>query len=98
MHIEWDENKNFLLKKKRNISFEVIVGIILSGEYVDIIPHPNDKYAHQYIYICEYKNQIYCVPFVIEKEIIFLKTIIPGTKLIKKYEQNKTTQRRKRNS
>jgi len=81
MRIEWNEEKNTLLKKERNISFEDVLVKILDGDYIDIIPHPNqEKYPHQMVFIFLLREYIYLVPFVRREEAVFLKTIIPSRK------------------
>lgn len=83
---EWDENKNYILKKERNISFEEIVLAINNGGLVETIDHPNKfKYQQQKLFLVRMKNYIYTVPFVSNGETIFLKTIYPDRKATKKY-------------
>ena len=82
----WNKDKNLLLKKTRNISFEQVVMHIEQGDLLDIIKHPNsEKYANQKILVVNIKNYIYAVPFVENKNERFLKTIIPNRQLTKKY-------------
>jgi len=89
-YFEWNEEKNEKLKKDRNMSFEIIVRQIELGNLLDIVEQPNkDKYANQNIYVVEYENYAYLVPFVEEEEKIFLKTIIPSRKATKKYLKGK---------
>ena len=48
--------------------------------------HPNiKKYPKQEMYVIEIDSYIYLVPFVKEKNYIFLKTIFPSRKATKKY-------------
>lgn len=85
-YFDWNEEKNELLKKDRGISFEIIISQIEMGNLLAIIEHPNiEKYKDQQIYVVEYENYAYLVPFVEEEERIFLKTIIPSRKATKKY-------------
>ena len=85
-YFEWNEEQNEKLKKERNISFETIVSQIELGHLLDIIEQPNiGKYKNQKIYIVEYENYAYLVPFVEDAEKVFLKTIIPSRKATKKY-------------
>jgi len=84
--IEWNEDKNTFLKKERNISFESVVVKIELGDILDIIKHPNTKkYSKQRIYIINFDNYVYLVPFVEDGKKIFLKTIIPSSKYTKTY-------------
>jgi len=39
--INWNTNKNELLKKERNISFEEIVIQILNDNIIDTVKHPS---------------------------------------------------------
>ncbi|MCX6145999.1 MAG: DUF4258 domain-containing protein [Candidatus Kapabacteria bacterium] len=83
---EWDESKNNILKKERNISFEEIVLAINNGGLIETIDHPNKfKYPQQMLFLVRIKNYIYTVPFVLNGDTIFLKTIYPDRKATKKY-------------
>ena len=85
-YFEWNEEKNEKLKRERNISFETIVSQIELGHLIDIIEQPNKmKYKNQNIYVVEYENYAYLVPFVEDADKVFLKTIIPSRKATKKY-------------
>lgn len=82
----WNEAKNNLLKVESNVSFEEIVRAILSGGLLDVAQHPNpDKYPNQKIFIVFLNDYVYVVPFVENKQEIFLKTIIPSRKMKKQY-------------
>jgi len=84
--IEWNEEKNKLLKKTRGVSFEEAATIIESGAVLDDIKHPNrEKYPNQKIYVLEIDQYVYIVPFVMNNEKIFLKTVIPSRKYTKIY-------------
>ncbi len=82
----WNIEKNLLLKKERNFSFEQIVLHIESGDLLDIVAHPNkEKFAHQKMLIVKIEDYIIAVPFVENNKERFLKTIIPSRKLTKQY-------------
>ena len=83
MGIHWNESKNKILKRERNVSFETIVEIIRSGNELDIIPHP--KRSNQQIIIVRLQGYIYAVPFTSDEKGIFLKTIYPSRTLNKQY-------------
>ena len=56
------------------------------GSILNIVEHPNKKkYPNQKLFIVDINNYAYLVPFVEDKEKIFLKTIIPSRKATKKY-------------
>ena len=82
----WDIEKDEILKKERGISFELVLFQIENGFLLDIIKHPNDvKYPNQSMFIIEIDEYVYLVPFIENKEEIFLKTIIPSRKATKNY-------------
>ncbi|MBN2266916.1 MAG: BrnT family toxin [Candidatus Babeliaceae bacterium] len=85
-YFSWNNEKNQLLKKERNISFEEVVLHIEKKRILDIVEHPNQaKYKGQKIFVISIHNYAYLVPFVESGEEIFLKTIIPSRKATKKY-------------
>ena len=88
MQVRWSDEKNSLLKKTRNVSFEDVENAIMNDQLLDIIPHHNqDKYSHQELMIVKIQNYTYYVPFVMMEDGIFLKNIIPSRKYHKKYNQ-----------
>ena len=88
MQVRWSDEKNSLLKKTRNVSFEDVENAIMNDQLLDIIPHHNqDKYSHQELMIVKIQNYTYYVPFVMMEDGIFLKNIIPSRKYHKKYSQ-----------
>jgi len=92
MRFTWKEDKNDLLKRSRNISFEQIVLAIESEQIVDIIEHPNQKkYKGQLFIIVEQNNYIYVVPAAISDsgEECHLKTIYPSRKYTNKFLRSK---------
>jgi uncharacterized DUF497 family protein len=83
---DWNSDKSNYLKSERGISFEEVVFYIEQGNILAIIEHPNKaKYPDQKMYIIEIDDYAYLVPFVKEKDKIFLKTIIPSRKATKIY-------------
>ncbi len=81
--IRWGRFKNLRLKFTRRISFEEII----QSELFDIIDHP--RRSNQLNLICECKGYVWVVPFVFEKNGIFLKTMYPSRKYKKLYEKGK---------
>ena len=83
---KWNSEKNEVLALNRGITFEEIVQRIQSGAKVIETDHPNKKkYPNQKIMIVDVEGYAYLVPYVIEKNEYFLKTIIPSRKATKKY-------------
>lgn len=88
MKYEWNPEKNEKLKKERDISFERILFHLLEGDLWKTADHPNQKdYPGQRIYFVIVDGYIYLVPFVVEDEYIFLKTIIPSRKATRDYRE-----------
>ena len=86
----WNIEKNLLLKKERNFSFEQIVSHIESGDLLDIVAqHNKEKFSHQKILIVKIEEYVIAVPFVEKNNERFLKTIIPSRKLTKQYLKDK---------
>ncbi len=82
----WSSEKNEVLKRERNISFEEIVLNIQLGNEIDIYDHPNKAhYPNQKISVVLIEDYAYLVPYVKKKDEIFLKTIIPSRKATKQY-------------
>ena len=85
-YFSWNNEKNRMLKAKRNISFEEVVFHIEKKRVLDIVEHPNqEKYGGQRVFIININNYAYLVPFVESEKEIFLKTIIPSRKATRKY-------------
>lgn len=64
----------------------MVIYLIETKNVPDIYHHPNqEKYPDQKIYVIEFEDYAYLVPFVEEDDVIFLKTIIPSRKATNKY-------------
>ncbi len=88
--IRYSLEKNELLKKQRDISFEDVILALESGNLLDDIEHPNkEKYPNQNIFIIliDIKDYVYLVPYLEDDTSIFLKTIIPSRQMTKKYNK-----------
>ena len=87
MNFDWNAEKNELLKSTRNISFEMVLEEISEGRILEDTPHPNqEKYPNQFIFVLKINAYCYLVPYVQSSDGIFLKTIIPSRKMMKKYK------------
>jgi uncharacterized DUF497 family protein len=83
---DWNDEKNEFLKSARDVSFEEVVFHIQNGDVLDVIRHPNaDRYPKQNIIVLNIEGNVYLVPYVKERGIRFLKTIIPSRKATKEY-------------
>ena len=86
MKFDWNSDKNEWLKKNRNISFEQIIFHLSQGEVWRVAEHPDqEKYPGQRIYFVVVERYVYLVPHIMQKDSIFLKTIIPSRKATKDY-------------
>ena len=82
-YLNWDSEKNEILKRMRGISFEEIVCLIESGQILGIEENPGR--SNQKMYILEIENYAVVVPFVEKDNEIFLKTAFPSRKYTKRY-------------
>lgn len=88
MRYEWDPEKNEWLKVERNISFEKILFHLARGHVWKVADHPDqENYPRQKIYFVIMDEFIYLVPHLVEKDYIFLKTIIPSRKATRAYKR-----------
>ena len=88
MKYDWNPEKNEWLKTHRNISFEQIIFHLRQGDVWRTADHPNqDKYPEQRIYFVIVEEYIYLVPYIVEQDDIFLKTIIPSRKATRDYHK-----------
>jgi len=88
MRYEWDPAKNEWLKAERGISIEMILFHLSQGDVWRFADHPDqDMYPGQKIYFVIVEGYIYLVPHVIEKNYIFLKTVIPSRKATRDYKK-----------
>ena len=84
-----NEEKNFLLKNKRWITFEEIIHYINSWNLIEIIPHHNtDKYPNQKIFAVLIDWYVWAIPFIKNWDIIFLKTAYKDRNLKSFYIDN----------
>lgn len=90
---DWSETKNIALKQERGVSFEEAVLAIDNKQVLATIRHPNkNRYPKQIVFIININHYAYLVPFVEDKEKVFLKTIIPSRKATKNYIVDKGNQ------
>ena len=86
MIFDWNNEKNIMLKRDRNISFERIIIAIEQDSLLDILEHPNkEKYQNQLLLLVEIDRYVYVVPCVLENDVCFLKTIFPSREYTAKY-------------
>ena len=79
--IRWSPLKSERLKKTRGVSFEEII----ASRLIAVKRHP--KREDQDIMVFKYKGYIWIVPYIEEKDYIFLKTLYPSRKYTKLYQE-----------
>lgn len=79
--IRWSQLKSERLKQTRGASFEDII----SSELIAVKRHP--KRINQDIMLFKFKGYIWIVPYIEEKNYIFLKTLYPSRKYSKLYKK-----------
>jgi len=78
---KWNTEKNRQLIRERGISFDEVVQAISDGYAVNDVPHWNkEKYPNQRILTVMIHNYAHLVPYVMDGENYFLKTIIQSRK------------------
>ena len=84
--INWNSDKNMMLKAERGVSFEEVLVAISQGALLDVVEHPDrEKYPNQRIFIVRIRDYAYLVPFVETDKEIFLKTVIPSRSATRRY-------------
>ena len=82
---KWNQEKNKYLNDVRNVTFEMVVQAISDGYGISDVPHWNSvKYPNQRILTVILNGYAHLVPYVMDGEDYFLKTIIPSRKENKK--------------
>ncbi|MBN2435789.1 MAG: toxin [Spirochaetes bacterium] len=81
--IKWNADKDKLLQSERGYSYKEIAVKLVNNDIIDIIE--NQNFPNQMIFVMEIGNYIYAVSFVMDWIDVFLNTIYPGRKLMKKY-------------
>ena len=78
---DFDADKNELLFQTRGITFYRIIETIAESGVLLNVPHPNrTQYPNQWMFVIEHNHYTYCVPYVIDGDTYFLKTIFPNRK------------------
>jgi predicted DNA binding CopG/RHH family protein len=81
-YLNWNPEKNEILKRERGISFEEIAYLIESGQVIGIEENPG--YPNQKMYVLEIDNYAIIVPYVENDDEIFSKTAFLSRKYTKK--------------
>ena len=83
---DWSSEKSESLGRVRGMFFEDIVICIQNGHVLDVIRHPDrDRYPGQNIIVLNVDGYVWLVPYVKQKGVRFLKTIMPSRKATREY-------------
>ncbi len=82
---KWNEEKNNILRRERNISFEDVIQALQDKKLIEVISNPSINHPNQECFVININEYIYLVPFVKDNTKIFLKTIFPSRKHTKIY-------------
>ena len=85
MNYRFSAAKNARLKFERGVSFEDAIYAIENDRVLDVTSHHSKQYRHQEIYIVDIDGYAYVVPFVREKDGVFLKTMFASRDMTKRY-------------
>jgi len=80
-NFKWDEAKNKKIKEERGSSFEEII----KSKLIGVVKHPTR--VKQRFLLFEHKEYVWVVPCVVEKDHLFIKTMFPSRKYMRKYER-----------
>lgn len=81
-YLNWNPEKNEILKRERGISFEEIAYSIASDQVIGIEENPG--HPNQKMYVLEIDNYAIIVPYMENNDEIFLETAFPS----RKYKKN----------
>ncbi len=88
-YLNWNPEKNALLRKERGLGFEDVLYYLERGGLLADVRNPNnEKYPDQRILIVNINDYAYLVPYIETEDELFLKTIIPSRKATGKYLEN----------
>lgn len=87
--LEFNEEKNEILKETRGVSFNDVVDAYVNNRVLDDLVSKN--HPNQRILVVRLKKYVYAVPYIVDtkRKVLFLKTIYPSRILVKKYKKEK---------
>lgn len=87
-HFVWNEEKNRQLIDQRGLSFENVATSVEDGKVLYDGPHPDKaRFPNQYMLVVEINGYACMVPYVIDGDSVFLKTIFPSRKANRLYSK-----------
>ena len=86
---DWSASKNETLKLRHGVGFEDVVVAFQEQRMLADTEHPNqDQSPHQRLAVVMINEYAYAVPYVMDGETRFLKTLFPSRKLQKQFVSN----------
>jgi len=83
MLYNFSNEKNKILFEERRVTFQHVIDSISDKGILIDFQHPNfEKYPRQRIFVVEIFEYTYCVPYVEDDGVIFMKTIFPSRKFL----------------
>lgn len=83
---DWNPEKSEKLRRERGVGFEEVVYHIQGGDLLAVVEHPDPRrFGRQRILVVRIDDYVYLVPFVEDREGVFLKTIIPSRKATRRF-------------
>lgn len=81
MTFAFDEIKNEILLRQRGVGFRDVIETIAEGGILVDFENPNQlKYPGQRVLVVNIRGYAYCVPYVVDGDKWFLKTVYPSRK------------------
>jgi uncharacterized DUF497 family protein len=88
-HLRWSDEKNRQLLEERGLTFEDVAIAIKNDKVLNDGRHPDKtRFAHQRMLIVEIDGYACAVPYVIDGDRIFLKTIFKSRKERRRYAKD----------
>jgi hypothetical protein len=83
MIYNFNDEKNEILFKERRVTFQHVIDSISENGILLDFKHPNIiKYPKQRIFVVELFEYTYCIPYVENENVIYMKTIFPSRKFL----------------
>jgi hypothetical protein len=81
VEFDFSEEKNKKLFEARGVTFYQAIEVISEKGVLLDFDHPNqNKYPGQRIFVLEIDDYAYCVPYIIDGDTLYLKTLYPNRK------------------
>lgn len=81
MEFRFNQEKNEWLFANRNVTFEDAIGAVADGGILADYEHPNrERYKGQRIMVVSINGYPHCVPYTMERDTVFLKTVYRSRK------------------